>query len=264
MRLTTILRSAAALIILATSVELSLAQSCAGTTPELYSWWPSDFDAMDVVGPGTGILEGDVAVTPGLIGGALTFHGSGGFVSVTNSGAFNFAPSEQFTVEAWVRPNVLWLAPTGYQALVVKCPVNGYWDWGLYMTPAGTFMAGSHLNHAVESSTVAAAGAWHHVAATYAAGSWNLYVNGALEASASSSFISQSDGVLAFGRKGNTLSWMGFIDYYDGQLDDIAIYRRALTAGEINAIYQAGSAGKCLLPVAARKTTWGRLKLHAS
>ena len=46
---------------------------------------------------------------------------------------------------------------------------------------------------------------------------------------------------------------LGFADFqyygpYNGLLDEVSIYNRALSAGEIQAIYNAGSAGKCLPP----------------
>jgi hypothetical protein len=33
--------------------------------------------------------------------------------------------------------------------------------------------------------------------------------------------------------------------YFDGEMDELSFYHRALTAAEIQAIFRAGSAGKC-------------------
>jgi hypothetical protein len=33
--------------------------------------------------------------------------------------------------------------------------------------------------------------------------------------------------------------------YFEGEMDELSFYRRALTAAEILAIYRAGPAGKC-------------------
>ena len=41
----------------------------------------------------------------------------------------------------------------------------------------------------------------------------------------------------------------GFQASYHGIIDELSLYRRALTSNEISAIYNAGSSGKCLTPV---------------
>jgi hypothetical protein len=116
------------------------------------------------------------------------------------------------------------------------------WDWGLYLNPDNTFMAGLHNLHIVNSTTVAQVGMWYHAAVTYTNGSWVLYVNGAVEATHSGTFITQSTGGLALGHKGEDLF---FHDFYGGFLDEVAIYNRALSASEIHAIFAADGAGKC-------------------
>jgi hypothetical protein len=88
---------------------------------------------------------------------------------------------------------------------------------------------------------------WHHVVATYekttAVG--KLYLNG-------SEILSSNFG--SFDLATNRDVYIGFRPhpaqppqnrYFQGLIDEVEIYNRALSASEIQAIYNAGSAGKC-------------------
>jgi hypothetical protein len=70
--------------------------------------------------------------------------------------------------------------------------------------------------------------AWHHVAVTDNAGAYSLYVDGKLGASGTQP-STPALGTVYLGRA---------IDgaYFVGQIDDVAIYSRALTAGEIRTL----------------------------
>jgi hypothetical protein len=187
----------------------------------------------------------------------LAFDGTSAWVELPFTPAINFAPTAAFTIEAWVRADRVGGAETGYRAILVKCPPNGDWDWGLYLTPDNRFMAGCASGYAVISSTVASTGQWYHAAVTYAAGAWTLYVDGVAEAGAIGSPILQSDGSAALARKGVGL-WTN--DFLEGAIDEAGLYSRALSSAEVEAIYNAGSAGKCVMATPARMSTWGALK----
>ena len=71
---------------------------------------------------------------------------------------------------------------------------------------------------------------WSHLAATLANGSLRLYLNGNLAGTASvSGRLPNANGPLRFG--GNSI-WG---DYFAGQLDELRVYTRALSATEIQA-----------------------------
>ena len=70
---------------------------------------------------------------------------------------------------------------------------------------------------------------WTHLVSTYDGQYQRLYVNGVEVAkSAQTSLIQQSSGVLRIG--GNSL-WG---EYFQGYIDEVRIYNRALTAAEVN------------------------------
>ena len=209
----------------------------------LVSWWAAEGNANDSFGTNNGMLAGGVIFTNGEVGQAFSFDGTSGYVTVPYSPSFDFAPAGQFTLEAWVKPAIL----SQDQAIAVKSPANGNWDWGLYVTPGNQFASGYNGAFAVTSVTTAQAGRWYHVAVTYANGNWTLFVNGAVEAQDSGLFITQSTGAFAIARKGGTAS-PSAANPLAGLVDEVSIYNRALLPGEIASIYNAGSTGKCPVP----------------
>lgn len=239
--------------------QIARSASCAPLPPGAISWWPGDGSPSDCLGGLSTIVHGGVTYQSGAVGGCLAFDGTSAWVELPFTPGINFAPTAAFTIEAWVRADGVGGAETGYRAILVKCPPNGFWDWGLYLTPDNRFMAGCQAGYAVTSSTVASPGQWYHVAVTYDAGAWTLYVDGVAEATSIGPLISQSDGAAALARKG-----VGdlFNDFLEGAIDEAGLYSRALSSAEVEAIHKAGAAGKCVMATPTRMSTWGSLK-HA-
>ena len=83
-------------------------------------------------------------------------------------------------------------------------------------------------------------GAWTHVAGTYDGTTAKIYINGVQDASqAYSSPISTDDNPLHIGLYGSPAV------YFNGLIDELEIFDRALTPEEVGSIYTAGSGGKC-------------------
>jgi len=216
------------------SMALNVA-SVQGLVPPsgLVSWWPGNGNANDIIDGNDGTLQHGAAFAPGRSAQAFSLDGVDDYVSIAFNLNYNFAPSGQFTIDAWVNP-----ARIGYwQAIVVKSPSDTRWDWGLYLDGSGRFMSGRHGLHIVTSTTVVTLGNWYHAAVTYNNGVWNLYVNGNLEATASGTYITQSAGGLAIGRKGESIP---YADFYGGLVDEIEIFNRALSPQAIQNIYVYG------------------------
>jgi hypothetical protein len=87
---------------------------------------------------------------------------------------------------------------------------------------------------------VIVASQWHHVAVTATASAVEVYVDGILRGSSGRQTISLASNPF---RIGFTSNFGGTA--FNGLLDEVQIYDRALAAEEIVAIYAAGSAGMC-------------------
>lgn len=92
--------------------------------------------------------------------------------------------------------------------------------------------------------------AWHHYAAVAVSGQIDpvLYIDGVpqsvtLRNGTATLALSSTTRPLHMGAFVDTQS--GWLNYSDTMIDEPAVYDRALTAAEIQAIYNAGSAGKC-------------------
>ncbi len=208
-------------------VAASDATTCpASPTADLVSWWRAEGTATDSQDGNTGTLQNGLTFATGRVGQAFSLDGVNDYVAIPFATNLNLAPTGAFTLAAWVQPQ-----PRGqFQAVVVKSPTSGIWDWGLYVDPTGHVVSGRNGNLTVSSSTVVQAGQWIHAAVTYSNGTWQLYMNGVLESTATGALITQSTGGLALGRTGDANS-----GYSQGLIDEVRLYSRVLTPGELAA-----------------------------
>ncbi len=239
-----------------TAGGLTLAAECVSPPDGIVAWWPGEGNALDLVGSFSGTLQGGAtAGAVGVSGTAFQFNGTSAYVSVPNASALNPA---NLTVECWVRFDSLDStasggSPPGQQYLVFKknSRTSNFEGYALTKTRLAD---GDHLQFGVSSAaglvaeaastTLVATGVWYHVAGVRGSNFIQIYVNGLLEKQTAVSFP-QDYGTrpLFLGSSGET--WDHKLA---GRLDEVSLYNRALSAGEIAAIYGAGSAAKCKQP----------------
>jgi RHS repeat-associated protein len=179
--------------------------------------------AFDATGNGhTGTLTNDPVWTTGQYGGALAFDGIGDGVALPQSDALTFTSS--VTIEAWVRP----LTGAGTARQIVQLPGAG--GDGLRLTESGRphFRAMFPSGRAnVSGPTPLAADTWTHVATTYDGTMLRMYVNGAEVATQPVTGELSGTSQMLIGR--TRLTGAPFV----GSIDEVRVYRRALTAEEI-------------------------------
>jgi chitodextrinase len=150
------------------------------------------------------------------------------------------------TLEAWVRPSV---TLSGWRSVVTK-DVDRYYLMGSsnpQNRPAagGTF---NTTNQNVFGTAGLAVNTWTHVAATYDRTTIRLYVNGVQVATgAQTAAISTSTSALTIGAD-------SYGEYFNGLIDEVRVYNRALTVAEIQtdmATPLGGSAGPDTTPPSA-------------
>jgi hypothetical protein len=223
---------------------------CLAPPAGIVSWWTGDGNANDYMHRNNAHGSPTLSYSTGVVGQAFALNGADASADIPFSPSLDFSPTGQFSIEGWVNP----AEQNAYEAIFVKSPADGHWDYGLYLNPnndhqvfvyaytPNSFMSGFNQDHVVSSTTTTTIGQWFHVAVTYDNGSWVMYVNGVPEATRSGEFITQSTGGLAIGKKGEAP-----YDPFHGLLDEITIYNRTLPATDVAAIYAAGGAGKCKL-----------------
>ena len=185
---------------------------------------------QDVSGTGNnGIITGAQWTTSGRNAGALTFNGSSNLVTVADSNALDLTTG--MTLEAWVFPTV---APTGWRTIVAK-EMTGTVAFYLHACttnnnrPATGARFGT-ADQVLYGGSRLTANIWVHLAATYDGLNERLFVNGVQVSSRTQTGPMQtSTGALRIGGNGV------FGEYFQGRIDDVRIYNRALSAAQITA-----------------------------
>jgi hypothetical protein len=239
------------------AVNQGWGQSCVPPPAGLISWWAGEGSAADTFGLNNGTLVGGVTFAPGEVGQAFSFNGSSGYVSIAPSASLDVGQGQGLTIEAWINP----ADATTMRPLVEWN--NGSGGYGVHFwinqpTPFGSGPGCLYANlvdtsgqgHSVYSPAgLVTTNGFQHVALTYdrASGTATFYYNGSVAGQQFiGSYAMQTSYPLYFGYR---ISGDAAGTLFYGGMDEISIYSRALSATEIQGIYNAGSAGKCPVPV---------------
>jgi CubicO group peptidase (beta-lactamase class C family) len=194
--------------------------------PGIVAWWQAEGNANDIVGTNNGTLINGVAFASGESGEAFDIS-PGSYVAIADAPELN--PINAITIEAWIYRR----AEVGVNDPIVKKagPTDG---------PYSLEFSGKQLCFLVFSGTWqgCCAGSvpfnqWCHVAGTYDGSTISVYVNGALVGAAGASgAMTPSHNPINLGRdpSGNGRE-------YNGLIDEVRIYHRALNQLEIYAVY---------------------------
>jgi hypothetical protein len=224
------------------------AQSDCIEPPEgMIAWWPGDGSAEDIVGGRNGTLINGVDFAPGIVGSAFNFISyNREYVSIPDDDIWTLGDNP-FTIDLWVNFSVLRprLPFIGHDESGGQYNKWIFWydAWG-HRNPRGPALR-FHINSPTMPPLDPAAylwrpttGKWYHVAVTRSGSAYTLYIDGVpVITEHDYRTIPDPNVPLTIGRSEHY--------YFDGQIDEVEIFNRALSAGEIAAIYNAGAAGKC-------------------
>jgi hypothetical protein len=211
--------------------------SAIGSTPGLVSYWrlgePSGNPACDSFGSNAGSYQGGYSLgRVGALAGdpdtAVALDGSTGQVSVPHASSLDVGDS--FTVEAWVRRNSF--GAPDYQAIASQ----GANAW-LVAFNAGNrlVLRQAKVGDLVSSTTTVTDTGWHHVAVTKNGSSVHLYIDGVdRTGSVRNRTMANNTLPLSIGQSSGT-------SYFDGTLDEVALYGTALGASTIAAHADRGA-----------------------
>jgi len=189
--------------------------------------------AVDSSGHGnTGTLYNGPVWVDGIHGKALSFDGASTYVRIEDSSSLDV--TTQVTVEAWVYPRA-YTSNVGHDAHIIsRCNEMGGHVYVLASFANGKVNYDVNPSHTYHSSVATLPlYAWTHLAMTYDGAYVRLYINGEFDSSyAKSSPIYTTSNWLAIGCK----RWSGGIyAHFNGIIDDVRIYNRALSRQEIQA-----------------------------
>ena len=210
------------------------ASGCVPPPSGLVSWWPGEGNADDIFYGNDGTLVGDTTFGAGKVGQAFEFDGNGDWIVVDHDPSLNL---DNYTLDAWVKPSQF---PFDWAALITKEAGPRPPSLWLYRDTVEVWV--SPFGLAARSTGRLALNEWSHVAATYDGSAIAIYINGALDVSVprvGTPPVNTHPFIFGAAREND-----GFYNF-QGLMDEIEIFDRALTAAEIQSIYDAGSAGKC-------------------
>jgi hypothetical protein len=189
----------------------------------------SGTSVADTTGNGrTGTITGATWSTAGRTGGAMSFDGSGDYVTVADANSLDLTTG--MTLQAWVRPSAL----SGWRTVILKERTGGL-AYALYAhdnapRPAAYINIGGTDRDALGAAQLPL-NTWTHLATTYDGTTLRIYVNGTQVGSrAQTGAIGVSTSPL---RIGGNVVWG---EYFTGLIDDVRVHNRALTAAEIQAL----------------------------
>ena len=206
---------------------------------KLLAHWRLDESSGDTAYDSSGDNHGTLEPGPpvwqpagGQIGGALEFDGLNDFVSIPNES--NFDVTERLTVAAWIKVTAF---DRGWQAIVTKGDnawriqrdaQNNALEFAVSGTSAGNVLGSVKVND----------GQWHHVAGVYDGTGIYLYVDGAVDNSVpASGTISTNDFPVMIGENAERPG-----RFWNGLMDDVSIFSRALDGTEITNLKNNGGA----------------------
>ncbi|MBI4020454.1 MAG: VCBS repeat-containing protein, partial [Candidatus Aenigmarchaeota archaeon] len=219
--------------------ELSCSQaSCVQPPSGLIAWWPADGAAADVAGGNGGVLVGGAGFAAGKSGEAFNLDGISGRVDVPSNPNLN--PSSEVTVSAWVKT----LDAKASANVLVKtngCASSGYIMWLNENNVAGAGKPGFWIGAGpwLDADIAINDGQWHHVAGTFNGTASSIYVDGVLRNSGPRTGSLASSNTLQIGGS----SYCGA--NLNGQVDDAMVFDRALSAVEIESLFNSGGFSEC-------------------
>ncbi|MFQ5658414.1 MAG: LamG domain-containing protein [Candidatus Methylomirabilales bacterium] len=248
-------------ILVFTPAGQTVAQTCVQPPTGLVSWWPGDGDAMDIASQNNGTPQNGITFAAGEVEQAFSFDGNDDFVLVPDPSSGNLDFTGPFTIDAWIKlpdlsgihevvskldntPNA---NSAAYELVVVNDELRGtVYDNSSCGAGGGcqTFISRRALK--------ALSTGWNHVAMVYDGGittsAIKLYVDGVKvdDTDLTSGTFGAIKDVTAHVMIGaNTKADGNIGNFFDGLIDEVEIFARDLSQEEIQAIFDAGSAGKC-------------------
>lgn len=217
----------------------------------LVGWWKLDEGTGTVAADSSGrghdgtLVNGPTWVAGRIGSGALSFNGSSTYVNIPASPDFNVY--DEFSVSAWV------YSTNSTRVTAVGRAVNNLWHlWVLEQINTGTGTARFDMEYVTRDEVGDLAhravgpgyslNTWHHVVGVKSAGDDIVRIYVDTVAGANSSAVTEADPTdldnvpITIGARRNTPD-----EVWNGYIDDVRFYDRAISLAEITALYNETS-----------------------
>ncbi|MGY1606527.1 PKD domain-containing protein [Geodermatophilus sp. SYSU D00700] len=197
----------------------------------------------------TGVTRNQTGAIAGDTDRAYRFNGTSAGSLATQTAVVS---PQVFTVEAWFQTT----SSAGGKIVGfgnARTGLSTLYDRHVYMDAQGRVSFGVY-NGAGQTITTSGAyndGRWHHVAGSLGPAGLSLYVDGQLVGRRAD--VVRADPITGYWRVGGDRSWASGLDWFAGQIDEVAVYPTALSAERVAAHDSAGRTGQApnVAPTAA-------------
>ncbi|MBI4090591.1 MAG: IPT/TIG domain-containing protein [Candidatus Komeilibacteria bacterium] len=204
-----------------------------------------DGTAADTIGSNHGTIHGSVNASSAntqfpALGRAMSFGGNAGsYIDVGNDPSLGI--TSDVTVSAWIQPTDLSQSPAiarwGLDAPYgLRIRSGGEIEFVLHTGPASP--GGAWVNPATTLPYVQANGQWQHVAVTRNGTTYRYYYNGTFVEQKVQAGVPSAPSAGSLFEIGSASN--GTIQVFQGLIDDVRMYPKGLSAGEISRIFQNG------------------------
>ncbi len=228
----------------------SVPSSAQVPTQGLVAYYPFNGNANDESGSGNNGTVAGATLTNDRCGNnnrAYFFDGSNDEISIAHNSSFDLTGTNSLSISCWMRI-MTWTYGAGIWCKAAKGGVSNYC---LTLDPYNKLiLIVNHYHQHIDqeeafTSSTFALNTWYNVVVVFHDKTATLYVNGSLDMTHTYSynFVPNNGGLYI----GNDTD--GDSEFFNGMIDDIRIYNRALTEVEIGALYREGCAASVALDI---------------
>jgi|GEM_PF-6571748 len=221
--------------------------SCAVLPSGITGWWTGNGSYTDTLNAQrVGIPYGEASFAEAYTGQGFNFDGMGDRIVL--SGTENLNPTQEFTIETWL----FLRQPISYAGVVTKGNLSTFEEsYGLFIYGSSGKLSfivngyGNSIGRTILVGPTVPLNTWVHAVATFSGTTMKIYMDGYLRITKEHLMgIAPSLQPIQIGmyeKSSDPASTSGF----NGLIDEVGIYNRALSDQEVFDLYNAGKLGKC-------------------
>ncbi len=209
--------------------------------PDLEGYWTLDEASgqrSDSSGNGNHLADyNTVGSASGQVNGAADFEANNAeYLAISDASQVGLDITGNLTIAAWIRTE------SSHDGMIVAKYVSSgnNRSYALYVSTDEAIKCylspdGSSVTQAYTANGVITTGSWTHVACVYDGSSITVYIDGEVASNGANNPRSYSGGIANRSADFNIGAWNnGASVYFDGRLDEVRVYSRALSGSEIN------------------------------
>ena len=210
----------------------------------LFAVYNGESNANDSFGSNNGTAQGGLTYTTGKIGNAFNLNGTNSYVTLPSN---TLTPSGDFSISLWFNTNSESTERHILSNVHKQGGAAGQWKgWDIFTYASKVYFRlwNTNVNSEVISTTAIVNSTWYNVTVTKSGTTQRIYINGTLEATNNSAvtpnYTSPNYPVIG-AQFYHTSAGYDTSTLFNGRIDAISSWNKALTQSEITELYNSGN-----------------------